>query len=293
MIPFIKEFDFAHGRADRLSDRIVRVIANNPGPFTFTGSGTYLVGDEHGIAVIDPGPEDKSHTAAILAAAPGPVTHILITHTHLDHCGGTRDLKEATGAEVLAHSPHPSAPDTAPPGLEEGADFAFRPDTEIDDGYRLTLPAATLTALHTPGHLPNHLCFSLEEEDALFTGDHIMGWSTTVVAPPDGDMDDYLKSLDLLLAQSHTVYYPTHGAPIPAPHSFVRTVKAHRETRDASILAALNASPQSPLDIARIVYTDIDPGLHFAAALNVKAHLDRHVKRGRVSQGEAGTYRLG
>ncbi|WP_370338490.1 MBL fold metallo-hydrolase [Parvularcula marina] len=293
MVPFIRAFEFTHGEPDRLSPLITRVIAKNPGPFTFTGSGTYLIGDERGVAVIDPGPEDEAHAQAVIAATPGPITHILVTHTHLDHCGGTSRLKELTGAVVLGHGAHEVEKGSAPPALDEGADFNFRPDTEIRDGHLLELPSARLRAVHTPGHCANHLCFSLEEERALFTGDHIMGWATTVVAPPDGDMDDYFSSLDLLLARDDEVYYPTHGAPVPNPQEFVRAVRVHREKRDESILAAVTATPQSPLEIARIVYTDIDPAMHFAAALNVEAHLGRHVKRGSVRRHEDGGFSAG
>lgn len=290
MIPFIREFDFAHGRADRLSDLVTRVIANNPGPFTFTGSGTYLVGDKSGVAVIDPGPDDVPHIEAILAAAPGPISHILVTHTHLDHCGGTDRLKAATGAEVYGFGPHGTGRGEAPPALDEGADFDFHPDTEISGGDEIILPAATLTALHTPGHCANHLCFTLREEEALFTGDHIMGWATTVVAPPDGDMDEYLASLDLLLGRREGIYYPTHGAPIPNPEDYVAAVKAHRLKRDEAILAATGKDPVSPLDIAKAVYTDLDPAMLFAAALNVEAHLQRHVKRGSMKRSEHGVF---
>ena len=282
MVPFVREFDFAYGRADRLSPLITRVIANNPGPFTFAGSGTYLVGDERGVAIIDPGPADEAHGRAVLAAAPGPVTHILVTHTHLDHSGGTDFLKKETGVNALAFGKHPSTKENAPIALDEGGDFGFAPDRTLADGEKIELPVATLEAVHTPGHCANHLCFALLEENALFTGDHIMGWATTVVAPPDGDMDEYYESLDLLLARNDRIYYPTHGAPIPNPREFVLAVKAHRDRRDTAILAALTGELQSPIEIARTVYTDIDPKMHFAAALNVKAHLDRHVRRGTV-----------
>lgn len=290
-IPFIRDFDFAHGRADQLSDRIIRVIANNPGPFTFTGSGTYLVGDRHGVAAIDPGPDNEAHVEAILAAAPGPITHILVTHTHLDHCGGTARLKARTGAEVLSLGGHPSPEHAAPPALDEGADFSFRPDRVIEDGERIELPSAMLAAVHTPGHCANHLCFALDDEGTLFTGDHMMGWSTTVVAPPDGNMDDYMASLDILLSRKDMSYLPTHGAPITNPAHFVSAVKEHREARDHAIISALGTAPQSAIDIAKRVYTDIDARMLFAAALNVTAHLESHQRRGMVEKDEAGGWR--
>ena len=275
-VPFVRDFDFAHGRPDRLSPLVTRVIAPNPGPFTFTGSGTYLVGDEAGCAVIDPGPRDEGHADAVMAAAPGPVTMILVTHTHSDHCGGTDLLRARTDAPVLAYGAHPSPPGGASPALDEGADHGFRPDREVEDGERVTLPSCDLVAVHTPGHIVNHLCFALEAEGALFTGDHVMGWATTVVAPPDGDMADYMRSLDVLAGRDDRTYYPTHGAPITDPGPFVAAVRAHREARDAAILASLADGPLTPDQIVERVYAGLDPGLRFAAALNVTAHLAMH-----------------
>ncbi len=285
-VPFVKAFDFAYGRPDRLSPLVSRVIAENPGPFTFTGSGTYLVGDGRGCAVIDPGPDDDAHLAAVLDAMPGPVAAILVTHTHLDHCGGAAALKAATGAEVLAYGPHPSAPGEGPPALDEGGDHRFRADRLLTDGETVELPSCTLRALHTPGHIANHLCFALEEQEAVFTGDHVMGWATSVVAPPDGDMGDYMRSLDLLSARSDRVYYPTHGAPITDPLPFVDAIRAHRKARDAAILKALENGPLAPMQIVTRVYEGLDPALRVAAALNVRAHLAQHVAAGRVREAD-------
>ncbi|WOI53602.1 MBL fold metallo-hydrolase [Parvularcula sp. LCG005] len=273
-------FPFDYGRLARLSDRVGRVIAKNPGPYTFTGSGTYLVGDHRGVAVIDPGPDDAIHIGRVVDCAPGPITHILITHTHLDHSGGTAKLKALTGATVCAFGAHSSTVEEAPPALDEGADFCFAPDRMLSAGDTIEGPGWTIEAVHTPGHTDNHLCYALREERALFTGDHIMGWSTTVVAPPDGNMDDYLASLDLLLARADHRYYPTHGAPIDDPMPFVQAVAAHRQMRDASILAA--AVGRSIPDIVKTVYADTPAHLHMAAGLNVRAHLERHVRAGRV-----------
>ena len=281
-VPFVRDFPFEYGRPDRISPLVTRVIANNPGPFTFTGSGTYIVGDELGCAVIDPGPRDEAHTSAVVAAAPGPIRAILVTHAHLDHSGGTDHLRRATSAPVLAHGAHPSSPEDAAPALDEGADHDFAPDERLMDGELVRLRGATLRAIHTPGHVGNHLCFALEEEAALFTGDHVMGWATTVVAPPDGDMADYMRSLDVLSARKDRVYYPTHGAPIINPAPFVAAVRQHRETRDAAILAALSERPRSAGEIVAIVYEGLDPSLRPAAALNVAAHLAVHVASGAV-----------
>ena len=288
MIPFVRDFPFAYGVPDRLSALVTRVIARNPGPFTFTGSGTYLVGDARGVAVIDPGPEDEAHRAAVLAAAPGPIEAILVTHTHKDHSGGTAGLRAATGAPVLAFGPHPAPPGGGAPALDEGGDHAFAPDRLLADSERLALPVCDLEAVHTPGHIANHLCFALREEDALFSGDHVMGWATTVVAPPDGDMGDYMRSLDKLAARRDGVLYPTHGAPIATPAPFIAAVRAHRQARDAAILRALEDGPRTPPQIVAAVYEGLDPALAFAAALNVRAHLDQHEASGRVKRtGEA------
>ena len=292
MIPFIREFEFAYGKPDRLSPLVRRVIANNPGPFTFTGTGTYLVGDSRGVILLDPGPDDPAHAEAVLAAAPGPIRHILVTHTHRDHCAGTRRLATRTGAPVRAFGAHPSPPARAAPALDEGADFTFEPDGILLDGESVTVPGAALKAVHTPGHIGNHLCFALEEERALFTGDHVMGWATTVIAPPDGDMDAYMASLERLRLRDERIYYPTHGAPIEDPLPFVEAVQNHRRARDAAFLAVLASGPASAGEIVPQVYEGLDAALRPAAALNVAAHLDAHVKRGRASKDSAGRYSL-
>ena len=288
-IPFVKEFDFVYGEAAQLSPLVRRVIANNPGPFTYTGSGTYLIG-ERSVAVIDPGPYDPGHTDALIAAAPDGISHILITHTHHDHCGGARMLAEKTGAPVLGFGPHPQ--NNAPPlddhALEEGGDKSFAPDEIISDGDLIEGDGWALEAVHTPGHLSNHLCFALDEEKALFTGDHMMGWATTVIVPPTGHMGDYFDSLEKLLARDEEIYYPTHGAPILKPHRFVRAVRTHRRIRDGQIIEQLKQGRTQIKDMVAAMYADIDPRLHGAAAMNVLAHLIRLVETGVVGvEGEA------
>jgi glyoxylase-like metal-dependent hydrolase (beta-lactamase superfamily II) len=283
-IPFVKDFPFAYGEAAQLSPLIRRVIANNPGPFTFTGSGTYIVGTG-ALAVIDPGPDDDRHVDALVAAVgDGRVSHILITHTHRDHCGAAWKFAERVAAPIYAAGPHPvSDPAHDAPALDEGADYRFKPDHRIADGDTIRGDGWTMEAVATPGHLSNHLCFALREEKALFTGDHIMGWATTVVAPPDGDMGAYLKSLDKLLARDDRIYYPTHGAPIEHPHRFVRAVKAHRRIRDGQILEQLKAGRTRIKEMVPAMYADVDKRLHGAAALNVLAHLIRLVETGAVA----------
>ncbi len=284
-IPFVKTFDFAYGEAARLSPLVTRVIANNPGPFTYTGSGTYLVGEGSGpFGVIDPGPADGAHLDALMAASDGRISHILITHTHLDHCGGARALAEAAGAPVYGFGPHPKAGDAAAPeqAMEEGGDKAFAPDHLMGEGDVVEGDGWRLQAVHTPGHLSNHLCFAMEQENALFTGDHVMGWSTTVIVPPHGSMADYFASLERLLERDDVVYYPTHGAPIENPHRFVRAVRAHRRIRDGQILDQLKQGRTRIADMVAAMYADIDPRLHGAAAMNVLAHLIRLVGTGEV-----------
>lgn len=285
-IPFVKDVSFEYGRPDRLSPLIRRVICENPGPFTFTGSGTYIVGGGEGsVAVIDPGPDHPPHIDALVAAIGSqPVSHVLITHTHKDHCGGARAFAERVSALIFGAGPHPSVETGhGAPAPEEGADLSFRSDIVLNEGEMLSGEGWTIETIATPGHLSNHLCFALREEKALFTGDHIMGWSTTVVAPPEGDMGDYLASLEKLLARYDARYFPTHGAPIDRPRPFVRAIKTHRLMRDGQILEQLRQGRTGVREIVAAVYADIDKRLHGAAALNVLAHLIRLVRIGAVA----------
>lgn len=283
-IPFVKDIHFTPGAPDTLLPGVRRVIANNPGPFTYTGSGAYIIG-EGDVAVIDPGPDDDAHLNALLAALKGErVTHILITHTHRDHCGLARKFADATGAPVLGYGAHPVREKKHDaPALDEGADYTYAPDEIIANGAVIETDGWRLEAVHTPGHLSNHLCFALAAQKALFTGDHMMGWATTVVAPPDGDMGAYLDSLDLLLARDDEVYFPTHGAPIENPRRFVRAVRTHRLMRDAQIIDQIKKGRTGIKEITAAMYADVDKRLHGAAALNVLAHLIRLVGKGDVA----------
>lgn len=283
-IPFVKDANFQYGVAEEILPGVRRVIAQNPGPFTFTGSGTYLIGEKE-LAVIDPGPDDDDHLQALISTVgQARVSHILITHTHRDHCGLAKKFAEATGAPIIGFGAHPvREKENDAPALDEGADYHYAPDEEISDGAIFETSEWRIEALHTPGHLSNHLCFALPKHKALFTGDHMMGWATTVVAPPDGDMGDYLNSLDSLLARDDEIYLPTHGAPIERPRRFVRAVKTHRLMRDAQILEQLRQGRSTIREMVAAMYADIDPRLHGAAGLNVYAHLIRLVNIGRVA----------
>jgi len=279
-IPFRRDLDFTYGRADRLSPQIRRVIACNPSPFTFHGTGTYIIGRVK-VAVIDPGPDLAEHRQALTACLAGEqVTHILITHTHEDHCGGARAFQQAVGAPTYGFGPHPGH-EREP--AEAGADETFTPDHRLVDGDILAGPGWQLQALHTPGHLSNHLCFSLTEEAALFTGDHVMGWSTSVVVPPHGHMGDYIRNLERLLARDDGIYYPTHGAPIEHPQAFVRALIHHRRKREADILACLHAGLDAIPAIVDRLYQDVPAKLHAAAAQSVHAHLIDLQERGLVA----------
>ncbi|HKJ74656.1 MAG TPA: MBL fold metallo-hydrolase [Alphaproteobacteria bacterium] len=286
-IPFNKSFRPVYGAVSEISPLIRRVVANNPGPFTFTGSGTYIIGRDH-VAIVDPGPASKDHVSALMDAVAGEeVSHILVTHTHRDHSGAVSDLKKRTGATTYGFGPHGSGRVKPVEGLgeialEEGADHDFEPDIRLAHGEAISAPGWTLEAVHTPGHCSNHLCYALREESALFTGDHVMGWSTTVVAPPDGDMRAYMDSLEALLARSDSTYYPTHGAPIPEPKPFVEALIAHRHDRERQIRKALEPGAKRIADIVPAIYADIPEFLYPAAGLSVLAHLIDMAERGIV-----------
>ena len=285
MIPFIRDFDFAYGRCDRVSPLIRRVVANNPGPFTFTGTGTYIIGRDEpgaGVAVIDPGPVDEAHLAALLEAVRGQVvSHILVTHTHRDHAPLAHPFAEAVGAPILAARP-PLRTIHASGSLDEDDDDAFQPDVVLTGGEKLEGDGWTLETLFTPGHASNHMAFVLEDENALFCGDHVMGWATTVVAPPDGDMIDYMASLDAVIARRFDTLWPTHGAPITDPAPFLKAYRAHRLNREAQVLAQVQAGHARIADMVPVLYAAVDPRLWPAAGLSVWAHLIALEKAGRI-----------
>lgn len=253
------------GIAVRLSTRVRRVTARNPGAMTGAGTNTYLVATVDGCAVIDPGPADDAHIQAILDGAPGPIRQILVTHTHQDHSPGAVPLKSATGALLLGRT-------TA---HRRWQDPTFSPDRELRHDDRVPIsPGTTLRVIHTPGHASNHLCFLLEAESMLFTGDHIIQGSTVVIDPPDGEMAAYIGSLESLLREPLGCLAPGHGTLIPQPHAAIRALIQHRLRREAKVLARLPR--QQPADLptlVRSVYDDVPPQLHPLAERSLLAHL--------------------
>jgi glyoxylase-like metal-dependent hydrolase (beta-lactamase superfamily II) len=273
------------GRVERLGPRVRRILAPNPSPFTYTGTQTYIIGEGE-VAVIDPGPDLPDHVEALVSALAGErVAAIVCTHTHRDHSPASRPLQAATGAPIAGCAP--LALDDKGPRADEAFDSDYRPDRVLLDGEALAGPGWTLTAVATPGHTSNHLCLALAGEEALFTGDHVMGWSTTVVAPPDGDMADYMASLDKLLGRGDRVYYPAHGPAVTEPHRHVRALIAHRRMREKQILARLAAGPGHIPAVVEAMYAAIDPRLFPAAGRSVLAHLIDLERRGIVkAEGE-------
>ena len=270
--------------AQSLTPLVRRILAPNPSAFTYTGTQTYLVGQDE-VAVIDPGPADPAHISAILAAAHGsPITTILCTHTHRDHSPAAAPLKAASGAQIIGCAP--LSLDDDGPRADAAFDTSYAPNRVLGDGERLTGTGWTLEAVATPGHTSNHLCFHLPEENALFTGDHVMGWSTTVVSPPDGDMAAYMQSLDKLVARSDAVYYPAHGEPVTKPQQFVRGLAGHRKQRERQILKLLGEGESLIAEMVPKMYSGIDPQLYGAAGRSVLAHLIDLRDRGQV-QGDA------
>lgn len=261
------------GEPMRLSPLVRRVLAPNPSAFTYTGTQSYVVGRDE-IAVIDPGPADDAHIDALIAAVAGrPVKAILCTHTHRDHSPAAAPLAERAGAPVIGCAP--LTLDDDGPRSDAAFDAAYRPDEVMGDGTALSGGGWTIEAIATPGHTSNHLCFALREEAALFTGDHVMGWSTSVVSPPDGDMADYMRSMQKLLDRDDKVYYPAHGEAVETPQRLVRGMMGHRKHREGQIMRHINADPAGARIAAMVadMYKGVDTRLHPAAARSVLAHL--------------------
>jgi glyoxylase-like metal-dependent hydrolase (beta-lactamase superfamily II) len=271
-IPFRRDFEFEYGRLEQVAPGVRRIVARNPGPFTYKGTGTYVVGEGQ-VAVIDPGPDLPEHVEALLMDLAGEdVTHILVTHTHRDHSPAAAAVKEATGAPTYGFGPHAGGR-RGEAAVEEGGDWDFVPDIVVKDGDEIAGPGWRFQAVHTPGHTSNHLCFALPDAGILFSGDHVMGWSTSVIAPPDGDMAAYMASLDKLLARPDAVYWPTHGPAITEPQHHVRAFIAHRREREAGVIDCLKSGIETVDAMVERLYVGLSPSLRRAAGRSVLAHL--------------------
>jgi glyoxylase-like metal-dependent hydrolase (beta-lactamase superfamily II) len=298
-IPFDKSFSLEPDQVQEVAPGVRAIVADNPSPFTFKGTISYIVGRGQ-VAIIDPGPDDIVHVAALLDAVRNEtVTHIFVTHTHRDHSPAAAKIKDATGAKVLAQGPHrPARPLHTGEirRLDASVDLDFRPDITLADGEIVNGKGWTLQAVATPGHTANHMAYAFKEADLLFAGDHVMAWSTTIVAPPDGAMSDYMASLHKLAGRSEPLYLSGHGAPVRDAPRYVQYLIRHRQAREASILHRLGKGVADIPTIVRAVYIGLDPRLAGAAALSVLAHLEELVARGAVvTEGPAsigGIYRL-
>lgn len=277
----VSEDEYPTGQLQQLSPLVARVLAPNPSFFTFTGTQTYIVGRED-VAIVDPGPAEPEHITALLRAIDGrPVRALMCTHTHRDHSPAAVVLAKATGAEIVGCAPLSLEDDG--PRADAAFDVDYRPDRVLADGEGVIGQGWTLRALVTPGHTSNHLCYALVEEEALFTGDHVMGWSTTVIAPPDGDMTAYMESMQKLADRSDRVYYPAHGDQVDAPQRLVRGMMGHRKAREGQILRHLDAENGALIqDMVAAMYKGVDVRLHPAAARSVLAHLLDLERRGLV-----------
>lgn len=301
VIPFVAPLtEPRYGEVVQLSPLVRRVIAENPTKYSYVGTGTYILGTGD-VAVVDPGPVLDSHRDALRAALDGEqVRAILVTHCHSDHSPLAAWLREETGAPTVAFGPHGSGdhtypvlpddpadeePDPSEPAtMGEALDTDFRPDVVLADGGAVDLgPGLTITGVHTPGHTANHMCFALAEERALFTGDHVMGWSTTVVSPPDGDMAAYIDSMHKVAGRDDAVLYPTHGNPVTDPAPFLAAYLQHRLDREQEVLAQVRAGNRLVTDIVAVLYADVRPELHRAAGRSVLSHLAKLAGEGRIA----------
>ena len=289
-IAFDRSATTAAGTVAHLSPLVRRIIAGNGGPMTFTGTCSYIVG-RGTVAIIDPGPDDPGHVERLLAAVRGEtVSHIVVTHTHRDHSPAVPMLKAATGATVVGCAPHRPSREPGPGEgrvLDAAADTEFAPDWAMGDGDGISGPGWSLAAVETPGHTANHLAFTLAEEETLFSGDHVMAWSTSVVAPPDGSMAAYMSSIEKLRGLEHARYWPGHGGPVTEPQRFLRGLVQHRRQREAAILNRLAAGDETIAAMVPVIYQGLAPALHGAAALSVLAQLEDLVLHGAVQCSDA------
>lgn len=281
-IDHIHDITANYGVVEQIAPNVRRILCNNPGPFTYTGTATYLIGSGDSVAAIDPGPENDDHLQALLSALEGEkLTHILITHHHRDHSPLAKKLAAATGAVI--HGLHFDKDDDDGESVEEGLDPDYQPEELLQDGDIVEGDGWSLQAVHTPGHTANHLCFRLIDGDILFVGDHIMAWSTTIVSPPDGNMRQYMASLEKLIAANDQLYLPTHGAKIEDPTSYVQKLLLHRQEREGQILDALADAPADIITLVDRIYTDIKPMLKPAAARSALAHAIKLVEDGKIT----------
>lgn len=283
-LAFSRTMEFEYGAVAEVAPGVRRIVANNPGPFTFKGTNTYIVGRGE-VAVIDPGPEDAAHLDALLGALAGErISHILITHTHRDHTDGLAALRERTGAAVLAYGPtgKPRGVQTTSPSGKAFVDEDLAVDERLRDGDMVKGSGWALDVMHTPGHAPDHLCFGLVGHRTVFSGDHVMGWNTTVVAPPEGHMGDYLGSLERLLERNDTVFLPGHGGRIKLPQRVVKAYIMHRKWRESAIHDCIADGLRTIPQIVAKIYFGLDAELSGAAALSVLAHLEHLTERGLV-----------
>jgi glyoxylase-like metal-dependent hydrolase (beta-lactamase superfamily II) len=298
-ISYDKTFELVPGRAAPVAPGVRAIVANNPGPFTYKGTVSYIIGRGK-VAILDPGPDDNAHIAALLDAVRGDaVTAIFVTHTHRDHSPAARKIKAATGATIYAEGPHRLARplhvgETAQ--LDASADLDFHPDIALADREIVAGDGWTIEALATPGHTANHMAYALKEADLIFSGDHVMAWSTPIVAPPDGAMSDYMASLEKLAHRRESIYLPGHGGPVRDAPRFVQSYIRHRQAREASILHRLGKGASDIPTLVRAIYIGLDPRLVGAASLSVLAHLEDLLARGKVATDGVpsigGTYRL-
>jgi glyoxylase-like metal-dependent hydrolase (beta-lactamase superfamily II) len=284
-LPFKTTMQFAYGEPRELAPGVVRIVANNPSPFTFKGTNTYIVGTGGDVALIDPGPDDPVHLDAILKAiGKRRLTHVLITHTHRDHTDGLPALLAATGAETagFGHQALNRGSKRTSPSGSEFVDRDFIPDVPLADGQTLQGEGWAFEALHTPGHAPDHLCFALAGEGILFSGDHVMGWNTSVVAPPEGKMANYIRSLEKLIGRDDRVYFPGHGGQFEDPQRLVKAYLLHRRMRENAILECIRGGNATVRGIVPVIYRGLDAKLVNAASLSVLAHVEHLIERGLV-----------
>ncbi|MDD9822590.1 MAG: MBL fold metallo-hydrolase [Gammaproteobacteria bacterium] len=287
-IRFNRAFEFRYGMVERLSPLVRRVVARNPGPFTFHGTSTFIIGNRE-VAVIDPGPASPAHIDAVIDGLRAEkVTHIIATHTHADHSPGCKLLQEKTAAPTYGFGPHIAATNVATNMQSTGADRDFVPDHRLGDGDSVAGLDWHLRAVHTPGHCANHICLALPEENTLFCGDQLMAWASTAVLPPDGDVADYLASLEKLKRRPETRYRPTHGAAIEQPRAFIEQVIAHRLQRVEQVFEAVADGCVDIEAMRKRIYLELDSALHTAAERSILGALQFLVNQGRVADDGAG-----